>query len=182
MDGAKGWLAALCIGVLWTSGCLIRKDSAKPPAMGFHVVRPVLPESTMDPTLEAPSVVEAEASVVPPPLAISRVAPARPHVAAQPAPERAATEKSEEPILAPELTSQELTAAKEETQRNLDTVGKNLNATSGKALNATQRDLVSKVRGFTDSAREAIRGSDWERARNLSKKALVLSEQLVASL
>jgi hypothetical protein len=179
---AKAGLALLCASAISLSGCFIKKTTARPAAMGFHVERPVLPETTTDQTLEAPSVVPMETRFMPPPLAISHSAPARPHVAAQPAPERATAEKTEEPILAPELTSQELTAAKEETQRNLEAAEKNLTATSGKNLNATQQDLASKVRGFTNSAREAMREADWERARNLSKKAVVLSEQLVTSL
>lgn len=178
---ARVSLVLLCAAVLWASGCFVKKTPAKPAAMGFQVVRPVVPESTTHGSLDPPSVLGTEALIIPPPLALGRSAPARPHVAAQPAPERAAAEKPEEPILAPELTSQELTEAKAETQRNLQTVGKNLTATSGRSLNPTQQDLVSKVRGFTDSAREAMRGGDWERARNLSKKAVVLSEQLVAS-
>jgi hypothetical protein len=180
--GAKAWLALLCVSVISPSGCLMKKTQVKPAAMGFHVVRPVLPEATTDETLEPPSIALIETRFVPPPLAFSHSAPARPRVASQPAPERAAAEKAEDPILAPELSSEQLTAAKEETQRNLDSAEKNLTATSGKNLNATQQDLVSKVRGFTGSAREAMRGGDWERARNLSKKAVVLSEQLVASL
>jgi hypothetical protein len=171
----------LCASVIPLSGCFMKKTSARPATMGFHTVRPVIPEATTDAIVE-PSVVLIQTRFVPPPLAISHIAPARPHVAAQPTPERATAEKTEEPILAPELTSQELTAAKDETQHNLETAEKNLAATSGRALNATQQDLVSKVRGFTGSAREAIHGGDWERARNLSKKAVVLSEQLLASL
>jgi hypothetical protein len=49
-------------------------------------------------------------------------------------------------------------------------------------LNATQQDLVSKVRGFADNAREAMRSGEWVRAKNLSSKAEVLSEQLATSL
>jgi hypothetical protein len=51
----------------------------------------------------------------------------------------------------------------------------------GKRLNAMQTDLVSKVRGFADNAREAMKSGDWVRAKNFSSKAEVLSEQLAAS-
>jgi hypothetical protein len=180
----KAAFALLCVGVIWASGCFIKKTPAKPATMGFTVVLvpPILPPATTATTLEPSSDIQIETHVMPPPLAMTHGAPVRPHTAAQPSPGPATAEKNEEPILAPELTSEELTAAKEETQHNLDMVEKNLSATSGRMLNATQQDLVSKVRGFTGSAREAMRGGDWERARNLSKKAVVLSEQLVASL
>jgi hypothetical protein len=115
-------------------------------------------------------------------LVISRSAPAKPRVAAAPAPEPALVEKPAEPTIAPEVPTEELLAAKAETQRNLDLAEKNLTVAAGKALNATQADLMSKVRGFTDNAREAMRSGDWVRAKNLSKKAEVLSEQLAASL
>jgi len=49
-------------------------------------------------------------------------------------------------------------------------------------LNAAQTDLVSKIRGFLMDAHEAAKVADWARARSLSKKAQVLSEELVASL
>jgi iron uptake system EfeUOB component EfeO/EfeM len=88
----------------------------------------------------------------------------------------------EEPTIAPGLTTEELKTAKAETQQNLDMVEKNLTLAWGKTLNATQQDLVSKVRGFVENAREAVRSGDWERAKNLSKKAKVLSGQLAAGL
>jgi hypothetical protein len=82
----------------------------------------------------------------------------------------------------PEFSAQELEEAKAETQRNLDMTEKNLTVSSGKRLNASQQDLVSKVHGFADNAREAMKSGDWVRAKNLSKKAEVLSEELAASL
>jgi hypothetical protein len=110
--------------------------------------------------------------------------PARPHVIPAPASESelAPAEKPAEPIIAPELTTQELAAARTATLQNLDLVEKNLTLALGRTLNSTQQDLVSKVRGFTENAREAMRSGDWVRARNFSKKAEVLSEQLAASL
>jgi exosome complex RNA-binding protein Csl4 len=61
-------------------------------------------------------------------------------------------------------------------------VEKHLTLALGRTLNAAQQDLISKVRGFTENAREAMRSGDWVRAKNLSKKAEVLSDQLAASL
>jgi hypothetical protein len=59
---------------------------------------------------------------------------------------------------------------------------RNLAAVAGKSLNATQSDLASKVRIFISDARESGRAGDWTRARDLAKKAQVLSEELVGSL
>jgi len=52
----------------------------------------------------------------------------------------------------------------------------------GRQLNPTQSDLVEKIRGFLRQAREAIRDSDWLRAKNLAQKAQVLSAELINSL
>jgi hypothetical protein len=75
-----------------------------------------------------------------------------------------------------------LSIAKGDTQRSFDTVDRNLALTQGKHLNSSQSDLVSQIRGFEQSARDAGREGDWERARNLAKKAEVLSQELAGTL
>ena len=90
-------------------------------------------------------------------------------------------EKHAEPTIAPEVTTEEIRAAQAETQRNLDIADKNLLLAQGKGLNAMQTDMVSKVKGFAENAREAMRSGDWVRAKNFASKAEVLSEQLAAS-
>ena len=59
---------------------------------------------------------------------------------------------------------------------------KNLNSAKGRSLNPTQADLNSKVAAFLQESKQAVREGDWTRARNLAKKAQVLSEELAASL
>jgi ribosomal protein S20 len=93
-----------------------------------------------------------------------------------------AEEKPEAPTIAPQLTQQESTAAQQETNESLNIAEKNLASTQGKRLNASQSDLVSKIKGFLKDAREAAQAGDWARARNLAKKAQVLSEELVRSV
>ena len=93
-----------------------------------------------------------------------------------------APEKTDNPQIVPELTTQESSALQRETNQSLSTAERNLAATTGKSLNATQSDLASKVRSFISDARDAGRAGDWERARDLAKKAQVLSEELTASL
>ncbi len=90
-------------------------------------------------------------------------------------------EKQAEPAIVPEVPSEELKAAQAETQHNLDLAEKNLALAQGKNLNAAQQDVVSKVKGYADSARDAIKSGDWVKAKNLSNKAELLSEQLASS-
>lgn len=52
---------------------------------------------------------------------------------------------------------------------------------NGRKLNATQNDMVEKIRGFLGQAQEAIQAGDWFRAQNLASKAELLSEELVRS-
>jgi hypothetical protein len=80
------------------------------------------------------------------------------------------------------LSAQESVALQHETEQSLSTAERNLAASAGKSLNATQADLAAKVRNFIADAREAARAGDWALARTLAKKAQVLSDELVASL
>jgi len=91
------------------------------------------------------------------------------------------SEQSEAPELVPQLTAEETTAAQQQTNQSLNIAERNLESARGKRLNAAELDLVSKIRGFMKDAREAAQGADWTRARSLSKKAQVLSEELAAS-
>jgi len=113
-----------------------------------------------------------------------RSAPPRPRVIAPPTPATpvADAEKPEAPTIAPQLTQQESAAAQQETHESLNIAEKNLASTNGKKLNASQSDLVSKIKGFLKDAREAAQAGDWARARNLAKKAQVLSEELARSV
>jgi hypothetical protein len=177
----RQWLTLLCACVLWTSGCFLQKAPVRPRIVVMGFAHPVVPASTALAELEPPPDLPFEVPLVPL-LATSRSMPAKPHVAPLPASEPIPAEKAAEPIIAPALTTEELATAKTATQQNLQLVEKNLTLVRGRTLNATQQDLISKVRGFTDNAREAMYNGDWVRARNLSKKAEVLSEQLAASL
>jgi len=177
----RKWLTLLCGCVLWTSGCFLQKAPVRPRIGVTGFAHPVVPASTAIAELEPPPDLPFEVPLVPL-LATSRSMPARPHVAPPAASEPTPAEKAAEPIISPALTTEELAAARTATQQNLQMVEKNLTFARGKTLNATQQDLISKVRGFTDNAREAMYSGDWVRARNLSKKAEVLSEQLAASL
>jgi ribosomal protein S20 len=97
------------------------------------------------------------------------------------APAADAEKAPEAPTIAAQLSKEELAAAQQETNQSLEIAEKNLAGTQNKRLNAAQSDLVSKIKGFLKDAREAAQAGDWARARNLAKKAQVLSEELVRS-
>ena len=80
--------------------------------------------------------------------------------------------------MAPALTDAEASAAISATQNSLAIAERNLASTKGKILNIGQQDLVSKIQGFVDSAREAIKNNDWPRAQIQAHKAEVLSQEI----
>ncbi|MGB8492880.1 MAG: hypothetical protein WCE53_00615 [Candidatus Acidiferrum sp.] len=174
-------LVPVCLSVMVCSGCLVKKR----PAAHFEnlvLAPPVIPSPTVEGALgEAPDL-GLEPAPMPARLGPPRNPPARPKVAALPATEPAAAGKPSEPTIVPELSTGELEAAKADGQASLDAAERNLAATRGKALNAAQADLASKIRGFMDAAREAMRNSDWQRATNMAKKAEVLSRELAEGL
>jgi hypothetical protein len=171
---SKKVLLLACACTLVCGGCVPKNRptfSASHIAMAHPNVPPALEVSLAD----APEI-SADFELVPR-LVVPRGAPAKPRVAATPAPGPAATEKPREPIIAPELSDEQLAAAKLDAQQSLLVAERNLGLAQGKALNAAQLDLVSKIRGFVDSAREAMKENDWQRARAQAKKAEVLSKE-----
>jgi len=180
-ETTKKWLVVICVCVALTCGCYTRRTPAKPVVRFIGAVHPVIPPATGT-ALESPPEVEGEVLPAPPQIGPGQFQPPKPRVATPAVPEQAGTGKHTEPTIAPEVTTEEMISAKTETQHNLDMAEKNLAMAQGKKLNATQEDLASKVRGFADNAREAMRSGDWVKAKLLSSKAEVLSEQLAGSL
>jgi len=109
-----------------------------------------------------------------------RPVPARPHTnsASQAEPVDAAKTTT----LVPELSPQETAVAKQQVADSFAVVERNLATTRGRKLTPAQSDIVSKITGFVGEAREASGQGDWARARNLAKKAQILSQDLVTSL
>lgn len=181
-EPTKKWMALICVGLVWAVGCFTKRPPAKPAFTQFPpFAHPVIPVAT-GPGLGTPPDLSTEVPEAPAELAVAPSAPARPHITVPPVVEPSRSEKAPEPVIAPELTTAEVSEAQAETQRNLDLMEKNLTIAWGRKLNAAQQDLISKVRSFAENAKEAGRGGDWVRAKNLSKKAEVLSEELAASL
>jgi hypothetical protein len=132
----------------------------------------------MDPAPELRLVIPAPPSAI----AAAHGNPPRPRVAGNTPSDTNGLGKPEAPVIVPELTAEETAAAQEQTGQSLGVAERNLAATRGRSLNPTQTDLASKVRSFIAEAHEAARVSDWIRARDLAKKAQVLSKELVSSL
>jgi hypothetical protein len=84
--------------------------------------------------------------------------------------------------MSPRLSPAEMAELERKTNAAISAAEKNMQTTFGKQLNATQNDLLEKIRGFLGQAREAARAGDWQRALNLAEKAQVLSVELVNSL
>jgi hypothetical protein len=167
----------LCV---WCGGCFTKK----PPRVhmtGIVLAHPLTPNGMASESPGDAPDFEVQTVEMPPRLAAPRGGPARPRVAAAPPVEPPQVEKAAEPIILPDLTADRLNAAKAETQQSLDAAESKLGQTQGKQLNATQEDVASKVRGFMESAREAMKNGDWERAKNQAKKAEVLAMQLTGN-
>jgi hypothetical protein len=171
---SKKFLLLACACALVCGGCVPKKRPAFP-ASQFAMGHPVVPQP-LEVSLTDPPDIPLALELVPR-LVVPRGAPARPRVASAPAPGPVAAEKLPEPIIAPELSDEQLSAAKLDTQQSLIVAERNLGLVQGKTLNVAQQDLVSKIRGFVDSAREAMKENDWQRARTQAKKAEVLSKE-----
>lgn len=172
---SKKFLLLACAFSLGCAGCVPRNRPAFP-VNRLAMNRPIVPQP-LEVGLTDPPDIPYELALVPR-LVVPRAAPAKPRVASTPAAGGpAATEKPSDPIIAPELSDDQLSAAKSDTQQSLMTAEKNLSLVQGKPLNAAQQDMVSKIRGFVDSAREAMKENDWQRARTQAKKAEILSRE-----
>ena len=167
----------LCLAAFGISGCGRNIVRAAPPSVASPpptepppqpgIVTPP-PEAKSEPSLE-PRPEPAAVNPAPKP------APARPRPApAEPAPLQPKAEP-EPPQISPQLTPAQQADAQRRTTDDIRVAERNLQLADGKQLNASQNDLVEKIRGFLGQAHEAIRATDWVRARNLAQKAQVLS-------
>jgi hypothetical protein len=172
---SKKFLLLACAFSLGCAGC-VPKNRPAFPVNRLAMNHPVVPQP-LDVSLTDPPDIPYALELVPR-LVVPRASPARPRIASAPATGGpVATEKHGDPIIAPELSDDQLSAAKSDTQQSLIMAERNLGLVQGKTLNAVQQDMVSKIRGFVDSAREAMKENDWQRARTQAKKAEVLSRE-----
>jgi hypothetical protein len=176
-------LALLCAATAGLAGCASK-----------HIVRAAPPSvSTPPPDETAPM----PAPQPPPPVTTTEEpapevpSPAPPPAPSKrpPAPKRPVSTETADPVpakpappqISPQLSAKDLDSAKKNTTTNITTAEQNLQAANGKPLNAAQKDLTEKIKGFLSQSHEAIMADDWVRAQNLAEKARVLSAELVKS-
>ena len=180
--GAFATLAGTALlAALLATGCAAEKKRAIPWSTAV-LVRPVAPQKSAAPDAAGDAPDLALEIPTPEPIFAPRSGPARPRSFPAATTRETQTEKPQMPQIVPELSAQESSTLQQETQQCLGDAERNLAAASRKTLNATQADLAAKVRGFMADAREAAKAGDWSRARDLAKKAQVLSEELTNSL
>jgi hypothetical protein len=162
----------------------MRKRPGIPWASAIQVRPVILPQTATEIPEDPIPELRLEFSTWPSHLMTMRNAPVRPRVppASSSAGSGAEIEKPESSLITPQLSTEETVVAQQQTNRSLRIAEMNLQSARGKQLNAAQMDLVSKIRGFLKDANEAAQIADWARARSLSKKAQVLSEELATSL
>jgi hypothetical protein len=182
-DRARIFFGVLGSAAILASGCAVRKKPTIPWSTAV-LVRPTVPQQPSPTGAVEEPVLDLGLELPPPPapLSLARTAPARPRGATPSSNQNAPTGKPDTPQIVPDLSTQQSASLQRETHESLSVADRNLATTVGKSLNATQSDLASKVRSFISDAREAGRAGDWARARDLAKKAQVLSEELAASL
>jgi hypothetical protein len=172
-----------CAGAL-LSGCSARKRPAIPWAAAIQVRPTTQPRLAAGSDISEDQVPDVRLEFPPFPLRLLTVrnAPPRPRgVTPSSGAAGNEAEKIEAPLITLQLTAEETAAAQQQTHQSLNIAEKNIEGARGKRLNSAELDLLSKIRGFIKDAREAAQGADWTRARSLSKKAQVLSEELLAS-
>lgn len=91
-------------------------------------------------------------------------------------------ERPPAPEIAPQMSQSDQVELTKQTQQYVATAQQNLHRADGRELNTNQHDMAEKIRGFLSQAQDAIRTSDWSRAKNLSQKAYLLSIELVKTL
>jgi len=171
---------------LLAAGCAEKQPRAFPWATAIHV-RPRMPMPAPG-YIPTPLADESAPDLpwdfsAPPAILVGTRQPVRPRTAStQPAPETTGAVKTEAPLLAPQLSEQEITAAQQQMNDSIAAAQRSLSAAKSHRLNATQSDLASKVNSFMEDAKTAAKDGDWTRAKNLAKKAQVLSEELAGSL
>ena len=174
----------ICVAIAMLGGCAERKARAFPWATAV-LIRPNPPAAHDQ---NAPTASDTAPDLrIEPPSNLAKVLAVRPG----PVPPRSRGQNSgpadnsngsKSSLLVPQLSPQEAAAAKEQFSQNVATAERNLAAARGKNLTPGQQDAISKINAFLTEVREAAGEGDWARARNLAKKAQILSEDLAGSL
>ncbi len=181
-DVRANQVALLLVAIVGLGGCAERKAHAIPWATAV-MVRPNPPIARGSSATGADDLAP-DIRVEPPSNAgrifVMRPTPPRPKGASPSGPDNSNGTKTG--LLVPQLSPQETAVAKEQVTESIAAVERNLAVARGRNLTAAQADMISKINGFVTEAREASGEGDWARARNLAKKAQILSDDLVAPL
>ena len=181
----RSCLSLLALVTLLLAGCAEKQIRVHPWQASIYA-RPNIPVPApgYQPRYLEASAPDLQWDFPPPPSRLSLIRqPARPHVSTQQQqPETADPRQPTAPSLAPQLSPQEIVAAQTQMNESVAIAQKHLEAAKGRTLSAAQSDLASKIVSFLQESKDAARDGDWMRAKNLAKKAQVLSEELGASL
>ncbi|HET6199922.1 MAG TPA: hypothetical protein VFD93_06255 [Candidatus Acidoferrales bacterium] len=169
---------------IFTCGCMGHKVRAsapvtvppKPPAPISTSGTTKSPDSIPAPTTPAPK--NPEPATLSPALTPKPDTVKRPTTVV-PEPE---SERPPAPEISPQMSQSDQVELTKQTQQYVTTAQENLHRADGRELNTSQHDMADKIRGFLEQAQDAIRTSDWSRAKNLSQKAYLLSVELVKTL
>jgi type IV secretory pathway VirB10-like protein len=173
-----------CILVFGISGCQKRTVQAAPPVIATP--QPIenppptpTPATNSEPAPEAPAPAKQPAANP-----TTKPAPRRPAPAPKENSDQAQNQqqKPAAPQMSQQLSPADQVVYQRNTNGDIAAAEKNLQQVKGREINAAQHDLVEKIQGFLTQARDAVRESDWVRARNLAQKAFVLSVELANSL
>lgn len=167
------------------SGCAHKVHAAAPVTVPPE---PPAPVPTQD-TTKSPASIPAPSTPAPA-SPVSGTPPnlnAKPDTPKRPATTTPASSEPEEakpapPEISPQISPSDQSQLQQQAGQFVATAQQNLHRADGRDLNDTQKDMVDKIRGFLDQAQQAIQTSDWERAKNLSQKAYLLSLDLLKTL
>lgn len=186
-------LLVACVLAFAAAGCARKSAQAKVPVSATpasaEAERPMnaAPDTTAEPPVEAviPPPALPAAVAPPPPVPIPSKKPAGPRkpVAEQPATEGAPEPPahSPPPQISPQISPGDQASYERRTSDDIAVAEKNLSDAGGTQQNASQQDLVDKIRSFLAESRQAGKDGDWARAQTLAQKARLLSVELINS-
>src|SRR5579872_4109057 len=168
---------------IFTGGCMGHKVRAAAPV----TVPPQPPAPISTPgTTKSPDSIPAPTTPAPKnpePTTLSPALTPKPDTLKRPATTAVAEpDRPPAPEISPQMSQSDQVELTKQTQQYVTTAQENLHRADGRELNTSQHDMADKIRGFLEQAQDAIRTSDWSRAKNLSQKAYLLSIELVKTL
>ncbi|MGH9703038.1 MAG: hypothetical protein ACRD4K_06655 [Candidatus Acidiferrales bacterium] len=173
-----------CSAAFGFSGCQKRTVQASPPVIATPQPIENPPPTPQPAANSAPEPAAPAPPKQPPASPATKPAPRKPAPAPKENPEanQAQPQKPAAPQMSQQLSPADQAVYERNTNGDIAAAEKNLQQAKGRSINAAQHDMVEKIQGFLTQARDAIRESDWVRARNLAQKAYVLSVELANSL